>query len=282
MFESVKQPGGGIHKFMVVTALQQRYKELEEMQKLEESAKNYSGKMRYAMTDVEEDNASSCGYLAESHLKSVGLVDTRDYKNFDEYLSNMFKIAGEARNRIDKLSDIAGLPPMTPEEKTSLGYAARQKVTPQILATLKAGVQDQALVEGKTLSEEETQSRVSDYYERVKDLIDFQASMNEELRRISEIMKTVPAQKEYLQKAFPDFEKSMQQVSGTPIEDTLSKIDESVVDHYKNRTANIEEWWKKQGPAPKMAEAAQEIKSFKVPETATGAKLQETAYSSSG
>ena len=256
--ESVKGEGRGVYQFMVLSALRERYKELEELQKLEQEAQSSAGKFKYAFTDVMEANKLAARIWTESKelagVPNLGTMPSAD--DMTQWISDMSEVMKVSKEKLERLEKISGLPQMTQEERSSLGYEFEEQFGKDIFERIKKIFERSAMAEGEQIVPEDLAARAEDAKEKVMEVVTFQKSLAEQLRRVSEVIKTVPAQKEYLQQAFPDFQKAMK-TSAQGIQEAQKEAAESQLDY----ADAIEEWYRSQTITGKMGELEQMAKT---------------------
>ena len=225
----------GIHRFMALSAVEQRYKELEELEKLDAEAQSFIGKpIESPFVQIAKENKLAAKLWAESTKEfgvggtgALGLVPGK-FGGIDELLKRMKNTKDIASDKLDKLSELAGLSPMAAEEKSLLKSEFELKQGKDIFGIIKKTLEGESLTKGEKIVPEDLEQRAEDAYNTIMDLIGFQISMSEQLRRVSEIAKTVPMQKEYLARSFPNFKRDMKQSS-----ESISKSQEDLVDQHR-------------------------------------------------
>ncbi|HEC64351.1 MAG TPA: hypothetical protein ENI23_03560, partial [bacterium] len=256
---------GGVHKFLVLTALQQRYKELEELQKLEKQAQGFAGAVTVPFSGILEANK-----LAAQVLREAGTPGEQpDPGKITEWLDQMTSAQKVAKTRIEEISRTAGLKPLIPEEEALIGAEFEEKQRGRIFGEVKGLLEREALVREEQIVPADIEQRAQEITDKVQKFAKFQLSTIEQLRRVSEIMATVPAQKEYLERAFPeiDFEKGAARTQTAEREAITSQED---------RIKAIEEWHKRSFPTARTKELEQVAKSFTIPDTTAAVELKET------
>jgi len=256
---------GGVHKFLVLTAIQQRYKELEELQKLEKQAQGFAGAVTVPFSGILEANK-----LAAQVLREAGAPGEQpDPGKITEWLDQMASAQKAARTKVEDISKIAGLRPLIPEEEALIGAGFEEKQRGRIFGGVKGLLEREALVREEQIVPADIEQRAQEITDKIQKFAQFQLSTIEQLRRVSEIMATVPAQKEYLERAFPDidFEKGAARTQAAEKEAITSQED---------RIKAIEEWHKRSFPTARTKELEQVAKSFDIPDTAATVELKET------
>ncbi len=236
MIDAIKEPGGGIHKIMVQSSISQRFKELDELEKLSNDAKNSAEGFQFALTSTSTDTTKLFSKIWDDAKKlagtTMGAIPTTE--NFSVWIDDMVKTAKIAKDRISDLADMSGLPPLSPEEKEIASARVEHPNRKEINKKLIDIARQEAEASGKELSPEQLESRSADMFKDVSNLISFQASAAEQLRRVEKSIKTVPLQRKYLERAFPDFNKPLTQLG----------IDESTKSHEQSRV-DIQDWYNK-------------------------------------
>ena len=254
LMESVKEPTGGVHRFLVMTALQQRYKELEELEKLDKDAQRFVGeKFTYALTDVAEDSKLLAKVWADS-LEEINF----SFENVSERIGQLLKARGVAHEKVGRAAEMAGLPQISPEEEAVLGENLEQRYGKEAFRYIRAELEREG-----SLGAEQLEKEAQRLYENMLRIWKDQAVMAEQLSRVSESIKTVPGQRAYLTQAFPDFSKAASETT---------KSQEELVEQQKNTMELIQEWHEKQMKAPtqKIDDLREVVRTYEVPKTTAG------------
>jgi len=211
MESSITTPGKGIYTSMVVGAVKQRYKDLEELEKLDEGAKKFTGRFDYAFTGAKDANKLAAKIWSESKeladVKAPNIMPTDN--NIIGWLDQMNKIKKVASKKLEAVSEKAGLPPMAPEEKSLLASQFESKHGAETFKNVKDIISQGMMARKEQIVPADLEKKAQTAYERILDFVKFQISFVEQLRRISEITKTVPMQKMYLKEAFPGFKEGV-------------------------------------------------------------------------
>jgi DNA polymerase III epsilon subunit-like protein len=273
MESAVATPGRGIYTSMVVGALEQRYKELEELQKLDQDAQRYAGKFEYAFTDVMDANKLAAKVWTESKelagVKAPGLMPA-DY-DVTGWLDQMNAIRKVAAQKLEEISEKAGLPPMVPEEKSLLAAEFEAKFGARTFEALKGTIGKGMIAREEKIVPEDLETQAKDAYDRIRELVKFQASFVEQLRRVSEIAKTVPTQQLYLREAFPDFDPVKE---FKPSFEGIAAASAEFVDKEK-AVANLLEEYYKQQTTTSLSNIQEIAKTAAIPVTAAAENLTE-------
>ncbi len=257
----------GIHKSLVFSAIQQRYKELEELQKLEEQSKVTPGRVELPFTGIVEANKLAAKVLQEAG--APGALPETD--KLTEWLDQMAQAQKAASSRVEEISKLAGLRQLIPEEESLIGAEFGEAGGGGRISTgIKGILEKQALAAGEQIVPADLEQRAQEITDRVQKFVQFQLSTIEQLRRVSEVFTTVPQQKEYLKQAFPkiDFEKGTARINTSQREASSRQED---------RIAAIEKWHQSQFPTERTKDLEQTAKSFVVPETPAAELLKGTA-----
>jgi len=117
--------------------------------------------------------------------------------------------------RVAEVSKLAGLKPLIPEEEALIGKGAVEKYGTKPFETIKSILEKGALAKGEKIIPDELEQKAQELASAAQEAVAFQAAMIEQLRRVTEIIKTVPQQKAYLETAFPEikFEEGIARVS---------------------------------------------------------------------
>ena len=208
MESSISTPGRGIYTSMVVGALKQRYKDLEELQKLDQGSQQHAGKFEYAFTGIMDANKLAAKVWSESKefagVKASGLMPA-DY-DVVGWLDQMYAVKKVAAKKLESISEKAGLPPMVPEEKSLLSAEFETKFGAGTFKALKDVIGKGMIAREEQIVPEDLETKAKDAYDKIVEFVKFQVSFVEQLRRVSEISKTVPSQQLYLREAFPGFD----------------------------------------------------------------------------
>jgi len=244
--ESVKDPMGGVHKFLVVSALQQRYKELEELQKLEASASKYTDRPVGLVEDLVDVTNITRKVFTEAGSKS-GLVGGKGLGVIPPKIEDMEELFGRMKNareimkeQTERYAEIAGLPPLTPEERQGLeldffekfGEDFYKKIEKVVSADLMAGAKPGEEIDPKVI-----ETTVNEYYSRLADFWKFQLGIAEQLRRVSEVIKTVPMQREYLSTVLPELNKAVKE---------MPEAQKNLANQHKEYGESIKEFYRQQ------------------------------------
>ena len=89
---------------------------------------------------------------------------------------------------VEKLSQKVGVPTLTTEEKNLIRYKEEE-----------AGLSKKIIDASKEMSGESVGNKFDTYKEDIRDMVEFELYTIEQLRRVSEALKTIPMQKEYME-----------------------------------------------------------------------------------
>ena len=268
MESSVATPGRGIHTSMVVGALKQRYQDLEELQKLDQGAQKYAGRFEYAFTDVMDANKLAAKVWTESKelagIKAPNLMPA-DY-DVTGWLDQMNQVKKIAAQKLEEISEKAGLPPMVPEEKSLLAAGFESKFGARTFKSIKDVMGKGMVARDEKIVPEDLEAKAKDAYDKIVEFVKFQVSFVEQLRRVSEISKTVPTQKLYLREAFPSFDPATE---FKPAFEGMSKASTEFIDKEKAVANLLGEYYKEQSTT-RLSDIQNAIKTTAAP-TATAA-----------
>jgi len=263
MESSVAAPGRDIHTSMVVGALKQRYQDLEELQKLEQGAQKYAGRFEYAFTDVMDANKLAAKVWTESKelagVKAPNLMPA-DY-DVTGWLDQMNQVKKIAAQKLEEISEKAGLPPMVPEEKSLLAAGFESKFGARTFKSLKDVMGKGMMAKGEKIVPEDLESKAKVAYDKIVEFVKFQVSFVEQLRRVSEISKTVPTQKLYLREAFPSFDPTTE---FKPAFEGMSKASTEFIDKEKAVANLLGEYYKEQSTT-RLSDIQNAIKTTTAP-----------------
>lgn len=269
MEASAGAPGKGIYSSMVVGALEQRYKDLEELQKLDQDAQKYAGKFEYAFTEVMDANKLAAKVWTESKELAGVKAPTLMPADYDVtgWLDQMNQVKHIAARKLEEISERAGLPPMVPEEKQLLASEFETKFGGRSFQAIKDVIGKGMVAREEKIVPEDLEAKAKDAYAKILDFVKFQISFVEQLRRVSEIVKTVPAQKMYLTGAFPDFDPTKEL---KPSFEKVSDSSKEFFDKEKAVTELLDQYYKEQTTA-RLGDVQKSIKTMAEPATASAA-----------
>ena len=245
--------GGGIYNLMVSSAIQHRYKELAELEKLDEQARQFTGQAPTFLGHVLESNKMAMKLWADAVKEvkpttgALGPV-SKEPKDFIRFLDDLMKVKAVAKDKLEEITSLAGLPIMSQEEQSFIGQDVAAKYTGNIFNKIKSGLEQQAIAKGEQIDAGALVSEAQELTDRLIDVMQFQAVMAEQTKRAAEIVKTIPMQREYLEQAFPKFGR-----------EPGFDIDRDITQAPEDYTEKISEWYKdqfvKSGPMEKAKEA---------------------------
>jgi TP901 family phage tail tape measure protein len=216
--------GRGIHKSLVLSAVQQRYKELEDLQKLEKESQGTVGRLALPFTDLVDANKLAAKVFKEAGaaagLGGGALGPIPVAENIGEFFDKLVKMQKIVRPKVAEISKLAGLMPIIPEEESLIGRGAVEKYGIKPFDVIKDVLEKEALAKKEEIIPEALEQQARELATAAQKAIAFQATMVEQLRRVTEIMKTVPQQKEYLEQAFPQikFKEGIARISAAQAE----------------------------------------------------------------
>jgi TP901 family phage tail tape measure protein len=246
---SVRVPTRGVHTMMVESAIEKRYKDLKDLLEFSKASSESPTSFPYAFAGISDTSKMASKTWSESMgaagVSGAGLVPPGEM-DITSWIDQLLKAKKIAEEKLEELSEKAGLPQILPEEQALIGYEFEKQHGKQMSANVRDYVQRGAAAKGTTLSEQDLQAQTNEIYQTALDVTKFQATIVEQFRRIDEMIKTVPVQMAYLREAFPAFglDKSTQTAA--------QSIQEAAADH-RTTSEKIEEYWQKQRGVSKEA-----------------------------
>jgi hypothetical protein len=272
MESSISTPGRGIYTSMVVGALKQRYKDLEELQKLEQGAQQHAGKFEYAFTGIMDANKLAAKVWSESKefagVKAPSLMPA-DY-DVVGWLDQMYAVKKVAAKKLESISEKAGLPPMVPEEKSLLAAEFETKFGAGTFKALKDVIGKGMIAREEKIVPEDLEAKAKDAYDKIVEFVKFQVSFVEQLRRVSEISKTVPTQQLYLREAFPGFDPAVELKSTF---EGMSNASAEFIDKEKAVASLLEDYYKQQ-TTTSLSDIQEVVKTTITPSTVAAEDLK--------
>ena len=231
MEQAAEAPKRGMHGVMVLSAIRSRYKELSE---IEEFVRKFSA-------GGGEGIIGGPGRMYGNLMRQVAMEREinlrRDIMNPKEWLADLPKLMKGIKSKITPIYEKTGLPSLTPQEKEAIKarFLAQKGRNIQPVARSFA-----AKILGEEAKPEEFEALASDIANQLSKYYEFMALTQEKLRRINEVAKEVPLQKEYIRTAFKgiDLSKNIQDL----VEST-NKINQKIVDSYAITTDKVEKWY---------------------------------------
>lgn len=285
--ESVVPAGrGDIHRVMTFTALQKKYMDIQALKGVAERAKIPMERgmplpttrmpiARGATFAEVPKLAAEVWKEAVSKTTRPGPAKKREGLEILEYENERIrKQIGAAADRVEELSQMAGIPLRAPEEEAEEFYKWEEQHQD---ALKRIEARARALGEGiartfADIPKDALQASIDKYGDTVRDLLKFQVSMTEQLRRVSESIRDVPLQEKYFRAAFPGYEKVIRKESAGLANDFAKKEKENFEELKAQRAQEqkvyqqtIEDFYRKEirpkyakGDIPTMTEAADE------------------------
>ena len=215
LMESVRGAGGGgIQDILVVSALKKRFKDLEELEKIDKESQKFAGGLKFPLVKIAEENKLATKLFTEALMETglsagggLGPV-TANIENISDFIGKLSEVREIVRKQVEGLSEKAGLPAISSEEKALIGGEAVGKLGKDVFPGIKQALEKEALSKKEQIVPEDLEQRAQEANERILSFVEFQASMVEQLRRVSEVIKTLPIQREFLKQTFPDLERS--------------------------------------------------------------------------
>lgn len=271
--ETARGPRRGVHGLLVTSAIEQRYRELSELEKLGKESQQVVGKFALPFTDVIEANKLAVKVFQEAGaITGLGggrLGPIPQMENLEEFFNKLTETQKIVRGRVAEISKLAGLKPLVPEEEALIGRETIEKYGIRPFEVIKDVLTKEALTKGEEIVPEELENRASELATAAQEAIAFQASVVEQLRRVTEIIKTIPEQRKYLEAAFPDvkFEEGATRIATAQMD---------AVQRFDDYTKAIENWHKQTFPTTRTNELRDAVRTFRVPATTAGEELKKT------
>ena len=265
---------GGVHSMMVLSAVQKR---LDELNYLATKAKElnipmkanaeiptrtmvygnaYEAKTPTLLYDVwdkvfkQQSKAFSMKGTTASGKPVITAID-KWYKQIE--LIN--KVKEKVESELENLSAPLGIPMLGKEEMSAALFKFSEQhpeAIPDIEQSASSFRSKLARMQ-PDLSSEKLKQEESKYIDTMTDLLKFQVAMSEQARRISEAMKTVPFQKEYLEKSFVGLStqagKSPTEIANqmSSMNDEYAKeFDRHILEERESRLQDIQDYFAKQ------------------------------------
>ena len=251
----------GAHSLMVISALERRYKDLEEASRLAEKAgipKGYGedivkDRFSYLKGSVTTDVPK---LFSEIWSESAGktLMDDESIKTIGEWVDSVRNTIKFVSSKVEELSDTMGIPPMAPEEEYET-YREFSSKYPEAFNNISRSVENMVR-QTESIPTEKVDESIDKFTDQAEEFLRFQVSMTEQIRRVSEAMRTIPFQKTSLKMAFPKYGEFSEEGIG------VEKAKEEQAEDYHKK---IEDFWKKQSTR-KASETKEFIEGYKKPE----------------
>jgi len=273
LIQAAQEPTGGVQKLLVVSALKERFKELEELEKLGREAKASVGSFESTFGDVVKTNEIAVKVWQDA-LRQVGAgrLGPIGPKEIEESFNQISMAIEIAKDKMKEISQIAGLPQISPEERALTGLEIRESKSKEIFE------QSRQLVEALSAQGEplpvpgDLEASAQLLHDRRLELLEFIATMSEQFRRVSEVIKTIPAQKESLKLVFPEFGDIERKIADTG---DVDKAQSEFVEEQKSNMQVIQEWFNMQ--TQKASDLKDAVKTTQIPEeSVTTRQLEQT------
>lgn len=214
--------GGGAHSLMVLTAIENKYRDIEELAKratmagvepgrpIPTAPMGFGGMKGFLEVEVPKLVADVWSEAMAETTRVGPIKGGAPLEKFRRQSGRLRELQKTAAEKVGELSQMAGIPMLTPEEEFT-EFFEFQKQYPEIVKKIDDKVKQlraapTVVEELKDIPVDAWNAAVDDYRESLSGLVRFQVAMTEQLRRVSESMKTIPFQKEYLEIVFPKYE----------------------------------------------------------------------------
>jgi len=228
----------GIYGTMFSGALKARYKELTSIEEFVNSLKSSVGGISVGEQGPERmvrGLISKLGKEFNTQEEDINL------SNLDEYLSKYSRVQKVAKEQVGKIYEMAGLPPITPQEEAELKETYMRKFAKEIKASVNKFVNKAVAASGEQLNPEEMAQTVAYVQDKMNQFFEDKAVLVEQLRRVMSVVKTVPLQKAYIQKILrgTDLSKPFKNYV-----DTTAETQKAISDEYTTSTKDVENWYR--------------------------------------
>ncbi|RLD42533.1 MAG: hypothetical protein DRI86_11490, partial [Bacteroidetes bacterium] len=229
MEQAAEAPKRGMHGLMVLSAIKTRYKELSEVEDFVKQLRGTGG--------ITGGPGSLFGNLVKQVAAEKNINLQQRLMDVNKWLETLPKLMKGVKSKIQPIYEKAGLPPLMPQEEEAIKAEFLSKAGKNMMAVAREFARRTL---GGEVKPEQFEKTVAEIANSLSNYYEFIAVTQEKLRRISEVVKVIPLQKEYIRTAFKNVDptKSMKDFI-----DNTQELNQQIINSYNISSHEVEQWY---------------------------------------